>query len=158
DTLLATAAENQESLFGLAILSRWPIGNARIVELPTQQELQFDRERMYGRYVGLIATVERPGAPFVVVSVHLEVHRTRLDRAEQARVLLQALDLESLPVVLAGDFNSHTFDRGGPLGIVQGVSGLLLSSDRMLRRRLLFPDRGPTREPLFERLRQARFE
>jgi endonuclease/exonuclease/phosphatase family metal-dependent hydrolase len=112
DAQTAGDGQNQEGLFGVAILSRWPIGEVRIIDLPSPERYQFDLERMYGRHIGLVATIERPGAPFVAVSTHLEVHRTRRDRARQIRDLTAGLRAVVHPVILAGDFNSHTFDRG----------------------------------------------
>jgi hypothetical protein len=105
-----------------------------------------------------VAEIRRPGAPFVAVSVHLEVHRTRAHRAEQVRVLTHALRNEKRPIVLAGDFNSHTFDRGLWHSPISGSSALMLYPGGVLRRRLLRPDRGRFREPLFDALREAGFE
>jgi endonuclease/exonuclease/phosphatase family metal-dependent hydrolase len=105
-----------------------------------------------------VAEIRRPGAPFVAVSTHLEVHRTRAHRAEQMRVLMNALRHEKRPIVLAGDFNSHTFDRGLWHSPLTGSSALLLYPGGVLRRRLLRPDRGRFREPLFDVLRGAGFE
>jgi endonuclease/exonuclease/phosphatase family metal-dependent hydrolase len=158
DPRVAAGRMNQESLFGLAILSRWPIGEVRIVELPSPEDVQFDFERMLGRHIGLIATIERPGAPFVAVSVHLEVHRTRTRRAAQVRTLMQALRDERRPVLLAGDFNSHTFDRGLWHAPLAGAVALLLTPGGVLRRRFLRPDRGLNREFAFDELRDAGFE
>jgi endonuclease/exonuclease/phosphatase family metal-dependent hydrolase len=158
DSRVAGGQENQESLFGLAILSRWPLRDVRTLELPSPEQYQFDVERMIGRHVALLATVERPGAPFVVVSAHLEVHRTRADRAAQMRVILQHLAGERRPILFAGDFNTHTFDRGRFWDPLFGAWLLLLASDRSLEHRFLFPDHGPTREPLFDELRRAGFE
>jgi endonuclease/exonuclease/phosphatase family metal-dependent hydrolase len=158
DLRFAARRENQESLFGVAILSRWPITETRIVDLPSPERIQFDVERMVGRHIGLVATIERPGAPFVAVSAHLEVHRTRAHRAAQVRVLADALGDETRPVILAGDFNSHTFDRGLWHAPLAGALALLLAPDGALRRRLLHPDQGPAREPLFDELRDAGFE
>ncbi len=114
DPASAAGSANQEGLFGIALLSRWPLTEVLRVELPSPEEVQFDLERMAGRHVALIATIERPGAPFAMVTVHLEVHRTRAYRAAQMKVLLDSLAGERRPIVLAGDFNSHTFDRGRP--------------------------------------------
>jgi endonuclease/exonuclease/phosphatase family metal-dependent hydrolase len=158
DPRMAAGGENRESLFGLAILSRWPIGEVRVIELPSPEAIQFDLERMLGRHIALVATIERPGAPFVAVSVHLEVHRTRAHRAAQMRVLGEALRGETRPVLLAGDFNSHTFDRGVPLATLRGATALLLTPGAALARRLRWPDRGPHHETLFDELRAARFE
>lgn len=158
DLRFAARRENQESLFGVAILSRWPITAARIVDLPSPERIQFDAERMVGRHIGLVAWIERPGAPFVAVAAHLEVHRTRAHRAAQVRVLADALRDETRPVILAGDFNSHTFDRGLWHAPLAGALALLLTPGGTLRRRLLHPDQGPAREPLFVELRDAGFE
>ena len=158
DARMAGGRANQEALFGIGLLSRWPIAELRIVELPSPEEYQFDLERMLGRHVGLIVTVERPQGRFVAVSAHLEVHRTRAQRAAQMRALLAALADERLPVLIAGDFNTHTFDRGRAWDPVLGAWVLMFASDRALEHRLLFPDHGPTREPLFDELKHAGFE
>lgn len=157
DPRCAAGRANEESLFGLAILSRWPIGEARIVALPSPEALQFDLERMVGRHVALVAEILRPERPFVAVTAHLEVHRTRAHRAAQVRVLMDALKDERRPVVLSGDFNSHTFDRGLWHSPFSAGLALMTSPGGALRERLRRPDRGPHAEPLFEVLRAARF-
>jgi endonuclease/exonuclease/phosphatase family metal-dependent hydrolase len=158
DPRMAAGRENEEALFGLAILSRWPIGEVRCVPLPSPEAIQFDIERMYGRHVALIAEIRRPDASFVAVSAHLEVHRTRAHRAAQVRVVIEALREERRPVVFAGDWNTHTFDRGLWHTHVTGGASLLTWPGAMLRGRLLHPDRGPFHEPLFDLLRAAGFE
>ena len=157
DPRMAAGRENEEGLFGIAVLSRWPIGATRVVELPSPRELQFDLERMVGRHAALVAEIQRPGAPFLAVAAHLEVHRTRGHRAAQVERIVAALADETRPVVLAGDFNTHTFDRGLWHSALHGASALLLLPGRWLRQRLLHPDRGWAREPLFDVLRRAGF-
>jgi hypothetical protein len=141
----------------MALMSRWPIGDVRIVELPSPTQFQFDTEAMYGRFIALVAAIERPGAPFVGVSVHLDVHRTRRHRAAQMRALLDHLQHERRPIVIGGDFNSHTFERGRWWHPALGALVLSTWPEALLRRRLLWPERGPAREPLFEALRAAGF-
>lgn len=158
DPRMAAGRENEEALFGLAILSRWPIGAVRVLDLPSPEAIQFDLERMFGRHIALIALIERPGAPFVAVSAHLEVHRTRAHRAAEMRAIAEALRDERRPVVLAGDFNTHTFDRGLWHSPFTGGASLLTWPGGLLRRRLLHPDRGPFRESLFGVLRAHGFE
>ena len=158
DALTAGGRENEEGLFGVAVLSRHPIGTVRIVPLPSPLIVQFDLERMYGRHAALIVEVLRPGAPFVAVSVHLEVHRTREHRAAQIRGVLAALAEEKRPIILAGDFNTHTFNRGLWHAPIEGAAALLLAPNGMLERRLHWPDRGRWRETLFDALRAAGFE
>jgi endonuclease/exonuclease/phosphatase family metal-dependent hydrolase len=157
DPRMAAGRDNDEGLFGIAVLSRWPIGEVRVVELPSPQKLQFDLERMVGRHCALIAEILRPGAPFVAVAAHLEVHRTRVHRAAQARVITEALAREERPIVLAGDFNTHTFDRGLWHSALQGASALMCMPGPALKQRLLRPDRGFARERLFDVLHEAGF-
>ena len=157
DARMAAGRENEEGLFGIAVLSRWPIGKVRLVDLPGPEQIQYDLERMIGRFAALVCEIERPGAPFLAVAVHLEVHRTRAHRAAQVRVLMDALALETRPVLLAGDFNTHTFDRGLWHSALHGASALMLYPDALLRARLLHPERGFARERLFDELRRAGF-
>jgi endonuclease/exonuclease/phosphatase family metal-dependent hydrolase len=157
DPLHAGEVENEESLFGIALLSRWPIGAVRVVELPSPVAFQFDRERMVGRHVALIAEILRPGAPFVASTTHLEVHRGRAERATQMQVVMAALADEKRPVVLTGDFNSHTFDRGRRHSSLAAAATLFLTPGGALTARFRQPDRGPRHEPLFDRLREHGF-
>lgn len=157
DPLHARDVENQESLFGIAMLSRWPITGVRVVTLPSPESYQFDVERMYGRHVALVATIDRPDGPFVAVAAHLEVHRTRAHRSAQMHAILDALDGEPRPIVLGGDFNTHTFDRGRVWSVWDGARVLMLMPTGQLRRRLRRPDRGAAREPLFDALRATGF-
>lgn len=158
DALTAVPDDNQESLFGLALMSRWPLTNVRLVPLPGPEQALFERERMLGRFVALVAEVAHPRTPFVAVTVHLEVHRTRAHRATQMRLLLEALAHETRPIVVAGDWNTHTFDRGERGAVAAAAWPLLAWPGGKLARRFTRPDRGPHREPLFEVLADARFE
>lgn len=157
DAVNAAPDDNAESLFGLAILSRWPLANARVVPLPGPERLLFERERMTGRFVALVCDVAHPVRPFVAATVHLEVHRTRAHRAAQMRRVLEALAGESRPVVLAGDWNTHTFDRGEAQATLEAAFALLASPGRSLATRLTHPDRGRHRESVFDELSHAGF-
>jgi endonuclease/exonuclease/phosphatase family metal-dependent hydrolase len=158
DALTAVPDDNAESLFGLAILSRWPISATRLVPLPGPERALFERERMSGRFVALVCDIAHPIQPFVAVTAHLEVHRTRAHRARQMRLLLRALADESRPVVLAGDWNTHTFDRGDRRAISAAAWPLLAWPNRPLAARLCRPDRGRFRESVFNELRAAGFD
>jgi endonuclease/exonuclease/phosphatase family metal-dependent hydrolase len=157
DLLTALPEDNAESLFGLALLSRWPISTVRLVPLPGPEQTLFEGERMTGRFVALVCDIAHPVTPFVAVTVHLEVHRTRAHRATQMRLLLAALAGEKRPVLLTGDWNTHTFDRGERDAVLAAAWPLLAWSDGALARRLRFPDSGPRREPLFDELQAAGF-
>ncbi len=157
DALTAVADDNHESLFGLAVLSRWPLGPARVQPLPGPARELFDRERMLGRFVALHVEVQHPVTPFVVATAHLEVHRTRAHRAQQMREVLATLAPESRPIVLTGDWNTHTFDRGTPGAVLAASSALLAWPGPALEQRFTRPDRGPHAEPLFAELARAGF-
>ena len=86
DGQTAAGRQNQESLFGLALLSRWPIGATRMVELPSPERYVFDRQRMYGRHIALVADIERPGAPFVAIVMVSPEPRVWLEPEVPARV------------------------------------------------------------------------
>ena len=158
DALTAVSGDNEESLFGLSILSRWPITRVRLVPLPGPEDSLFVRERMLGRFVALACDIAHPRRPFTVVTVHLEVHRTRAHRAEQMRLLLEELAGETRPVLLTGDWNTHTFDRGTRFAVPSAARTLLATPGGALAERLTRPDRGSHAEGLFSHLRAAGFE
>jgi len=157
DALTAVAEPNHESLFGLAVLSRWPLGEVRVLPLPGPEHALFDRERMLGRFIALVVEVRHPVTPFVAVTAHLEVHRTRAHRAIQMRHVLASLVNETRPIVLSGDWNTHTFDRGTPGAVTSAAWPLLAWPDRALVERFTRPDRGRHAEPLFAELAAAGF-
>ena len=75
----------------------------------------------------------------------------------QMRQLLAALANESRPVVFAGDWNTHTFDRGERHALLSAAWPLLAWGSPALAARLTRPDRGRHREGLFDDLRDAGF-
>jgi hypothetical protein len=154
----ALAAQEQgESFFGLALLSRWPLGALQRVVLQTPADLLFDRERKVGTFVALVAAVQRPGAPFHAIVTHLDVHGSPATRQAQIRRILEAIPPG--PALLAGDLNTTTFARGGGLRALRTLALMALAPRRTLRRRLLAPHQpaGAAREPLFDDLRAAGF-
>src|SRR5262245_43512948 len=157
DGLNASPHDNAESLFGLAILSRWPVAIARLVPLPGPERLLFERERMTGRFVALVCEIAHPEHRFTAATVHLEVHRTGTHRAAQMRRLLDSLAGERHPVVLTGDWNTHTFDRGEPHATLAAAVALLAWPGKSLSARLTQPDRGHHREWVFDELAHAGF-
>jgi len=154
---VVAAQEQRESLFGLALLSRYPLGSVQRLELQTDEAFLFDTERKVGRLVALVAEVRRPGAPFHAVVTHLDVHRTPEVRKAQMQQILAALPAG--PAVLCGDLNTTTFVRGHWWSPLIGVATLALTPRARLERRLLCPDAPPhrPREPLFSALERAGF-
>lgn len=89
--------------YGLAILSRYPISETEVVSLP----------QGHGRWprIALKARIDRPAGPFRMVCVHLArpwgwPGSNGVTRLRQIGALLRNLRTESLPLVVAGDFNA----------------------------------------------------
>ena len=139
---------NLRGLHGNAILSRWPLGDVRRVQLPVQFDWFRHYERRIGTRVALRATLDGPSAPFTVAVAHLEAFATPAQRARQMQVLVAAL-ADAPRVLLGGDFNT--------LGIRPGWDAAL----SLLGERARDPHRLTrsviAREPLFEEARRAGF-
>jgi endonuclease/exonuclease/phosphatase family metal-dependent hydrolase len=90
--------------FGVAILSRWSIEDAKKVPLPHQH--RFHKLRR----AAATATVLTPLGPLRVYSVHLETASGAWGRhrREQARTILSDAMSWVGPVVVAGDFNGRS--------------------------------------------------
>ena len=86
----------QGGSYGMAVLSRLPIERSENLRLPDGDEPR----------TSVMAVVRLPnsGAALRFVGVHF--YRTEVERSAQAVRLEQHLAAESLPTVLAGDFNS----------------------------------------------------
>jgi endonuclease/exonuclease/phosphatase family metal-dependent hydrolase len=126
-------------LHGTAILSRYPIENARIVRLPlcydwyaaeyqaiskleqgrrwSAQKLfreRMERELRHGGRMALIADISVPDLPTgraTVVAVHLENKCPPACRRRQMQALLVDLRENRNPLVLAGDLNTTSSDN-----------------------------------------------
>ena len=89
---------------GVAILSRWPLRDLELVELP--------RERVVfnsARRVALGATALVPGRALRVYSVHLDNRINPTARRRQLAPVLAAASGSKLPVIIAGDMNTSPF-------------------------------------------------
>ena len=136
--------ERYRGLHGNAILSRYPISNARILRLPVCHDWynteraeiskieqskrlganlifleRIEREVRQGGRMAVLADVEIPGlqgGKATVVSVHLENKCKPGCRREQMDALLSQLSNIKNPVILAGDLNTTGTD-GTPTSI-----------------------------------------
>lgn len=123
-------------LHGNAILSRYPIKNAKVLRLPEcykwfETEISEKSSLEYGRRFGaktifkvhikdepriggrnaVVADIELPNNEIItVVSVHLEDRCFPLCRLNQVKYLLENIKYFKRPVVIAGDFNTSTTD------------------------------------------------
>lgn len=151
-----SAGENNESLHGNAILSRYPFRNVHAVRLPSCfNSFEFDEKR-YGNRVALFAELECV-KPLHVISTHLEVRHTPTCRARQMEAILKEVERIASPdaaVIIGGDLNTGTFSRRGLLDAVTAVLRLLTVEPAKTRYRLRHPERH---EPLFALLEQHGF-
>lgn len=89
--------------FGNAILSRYPISNARLIEFPPLSRYE---KRFFGNHDGLICEITLPdGGKVRVLAVHLET-RSETIRVQCARTILTLRAESDIPMIAAGDFNS----------------------------------------------------
>ena len=151
-------APQRESLMGSALLSRFPLGEARRIVLETPEDLLFDRERKAGSFIALVVEVLWPGSPFHVLVTHLDVHGTPERRERQMQAALDALPRGA--ALVSGDLNTTTFARGTWGRSASALAVLALAPPAYLRGRLLRPHgpAGKPREPLFTVLARAGFE
>jgi endonuclease/exonuclease/phosphatase family metal-dependent hydrolase len=133
----------QGGAYGMALLSRWPIAGSRNFRLPDGAE---PRTALSARI-----TSPKTGRELRFVGIHF--YRTDEERLAQATRLEELLDGESIPTVLAGDFNSLPNSE---------VMTHLAESWTVLGKgddHLTFPSYAPEREIDFVLVRpRARFE
>jgi endonuclease/exonuclease/phosphatase family metal-dependent hydrolase len=157
DEELFLEGENRESLQGNAVLSRYPVTEARIVPLPVSFEPYEFPEKRFGRRNCLWVRIQLKSSELWVGAVHLELRNTPRCRARQmAHIMSNIPGNGKEPCVLGGDLNSNSFTRGTALRSLNSVSRLLFSSPEKLKRNLLHPEYGS--EPLFGLLRLNGFD
>ena len=95
---------------GLAVLSRWPLEDAQVMELP-----YFELGLVSSQRIALAVTALVTGRPLRGIDVHLDTRLNLRDRLAQLRPVVTALPDQ---VVVGGDFNSNPFlwlDRTMPM-------------------------------------------
>lgn len=117
--------------FGNAVLTRFPVSEARWIELPGHSLLE---ALAVGSKAASVVRLETGTGPVTVIPVHLEP-REEATRLEALPVLDSVADTEAPPLILAGDFNSAP--PGWPMAGEATVLGELLErgwrSPRALR-------------------------
>lgn len=153
---LTMPGENTVALQGNAILSRYELHNPRVIELPLCYDHFEHAEKRIGNRNALAVEIEFKGRRMSFITTHLEVRNAPACRAKQIAAILTELEKPNVPrpAVIAGDFNSNTFARGGMLRTFGGFARLMLSNPDNLRRVLAAPQ---AREPLFALLKRHGF-
>ncbi len=90
---------------GLAVLSRFPLGEVEILPLP-----RYDLGYRTRRRIALGVTVDVGGRPLRVYNVHLDTRINVQDRLAQIRPVVEAAERQPLEeVIIGGDFNTNPF-------------------------------------------------
>ncbi|MBI1816136.1 MAG: hypothetical protein HYR72_14255 [Deltaproteobacteria bacterium] len=140
--------ENTWSLHGNAILSRWPLHNARVLRLPVRCSWAEGAQARIGGRAALLAEIDTARGPLTLACTHLENRTTPDGRRDQMRALLDAL--RNRPrAIIGGDLNTSTIDAGETAQIF-AVPEYLRAEPQRLR----CPE---PYEPLFRDVRAAGF-
>ena len=89
---------------GVAILSRFPLTDLEITELPYNNTVLNSARR-----VALGATVDAGRGPVRIYAVHLDNRINPVERVQQLAPVFDAADQRDLPTVIAGDMNTSSF-------------------------------------------------
>lgn len=113
------AGENQLGLHGNAVLSRYPLQNARSIPLRNGKDKMAGREKRLGNQTALAVEVALPGAPLTAVAVHLDAQSKQSHRRDQMRDILDALG-DDIPAVVGGDWNTTTHNSSAAFYAIMG--------------------------------------
>ncbi|HET9532078.1 MAG TPA: endonuclease/exonuclease/phosphatase family protein [Blastocatellia bacterium] len=146
--------ENTSALHGNAILTRHDFFNPRIIRLPRCESNFESAERRLGGRNAILLELEFSSGRMTAATSHLDVVNTPACRGRQISALLQAIDRRtphdnSAPIIIGGDFNTHTFARGTRLRTIKNVAVIFGSDPHKLASRLLDPH---PREPALKEL------
>jgi endonuclease/exonuclease/phosphatase family metal-dependent hydrolase len=143
--------DNSASLQGNAVLTRLRVIDYRNVFLPQCHDPGSSEERRTGGRAALIARLRTPqNLTFTLAVTHLEVVTTRRCRSRQLRAVLDEIG-RAAPAIIAGDFNTNTFDRGSAVHTITSLIQLLTTD---VKERVT---NAWKTEPLFAELRAAGF-
>lgn len=149
--------ENQLGLHGNAILSRYPIENARAVLFPNGRDKMRGREKRLGSQTAVLAEIRFPGSSVTAAAVHLDAQSTQRHRYEQMRLLLDAIPPEG-PAIIGGDWNTSTYNSSRALHAIIGFAvRVLMGVGNVIRNHYLHPYHRFERD-LFQLLENRGFD
>ena len=99
----------QGGLYGIAVLSRWPIIRDTMLQLPVSPP----QGRAGGSYEprgALIVTIEAPGGPITVINTHLDASGEEHYRLQELATLIAEAERRTGapgPLLIGGDFNAR---------------------------------------------------
>jgi len=106
------AGENEQSLHGNALFSRYPLREAHSIPLPNGKDKMRGKEKRLGCQRAVAAIMDHPLGSVWTVSLHLDAHSTQRHRQLQMQIVLDHLAKQraQLPVVIGGDWNTSTYN------------------------------------------------
>jgi endonuclease/exonuclease/phosphatase family metal-dependent hydrolase len=140
----SAGGENQESLHGNALLSRFPIRNAHSLALPNGKDKMKGAEKRIGSQRAVIADIKHPQGILRAVSLHLDAHSSQRHRYLQMRRVLDHLETlhHQLPVIIGGDWNTTTHDASRAVYSILGYFRRVLMGVRnVVANHYPYPDR-----------------
>lgn len=154
------AGENNESLHGNALLSRFAMERIHSLPLPNGKDKMRGAEKRIGCQRAVIADVQHPRGVFRAVSLHLDAHSSQRHRYVQMRQLLD--HLESLrprvPTLIGGDWNTTTHNASRALYSILGYfRRVSMGVQHVVANHYPYPERWFERR-LFHELERRGFE
>jgi endonuclease/exonuclease/phosphatase family metal-dependent hydrolase len=141
---LQLPGNNTTALHGNAILTRHRFTNPRMLRLPRCENNFESPERRIGGRLGIFVDLEIGNTKLLATTAHLDVVNTPACRARQLRAALEAIEARRqsevngpLKILLGGDFNTHTFARGGRFRTLKNTLRILGSNRQKLARSLM---------------------
>ncbi len=133
------SGENEIGLHGNAILSRYPIRNARPIPIGNGRDKMRGREKRLGQQVAVAADIGLPGLDLTVCSVHLDAQSKQNHRRDQMQAILDGLPAAG-PAVIGGDWNTTTFDSSSATAAIIGYwVRVMLGPGNTIRKHFLRP-------------------
>lgn len=139
----ATEGENEHSIHGIAMFSKYPMTNVHAIPLPNGKDKMWGKEKRIGHLRALFAEIEHAAGTFRAVTVHLDAHCSRAHRRLQMRLILKHLDtLSPLPVLIGGDWNTTTYNAQNARRAIMGYwRRIMMGVKNVAENHLLQPDR-----------------
>lgn len=102
---------NEVGLHGNALLSKWPLQNARMIPLKNCKDKMRGKEKRIGSQRCVVADVVLPSTLLRAVCIHLDAHSSQGQRYEQMKTILGFLERENWkgPTLIGGDWNTSTY-------------------------------------------------
>ena len=152
-----SAGENDLGLHGNALLSRYPLRNPRRIALGNGRDKMRGREKRLGQQAAIAAEIDLPGLPLTACSVHLDAQSRQRHRRDQMELVIDGLPPGG-PAVIAGDWNTTTFDSSSARAVIIGYFvRLMFGVNNMIKGHFLRPYALFERD-LFQLLERSGFD